>query len=232
MRKDWNFRRVMEMAPAMRWLTPQAGERILDIGCGEGTYDYRIARRGGNVIGMDLRLDQLCKAAVYHAHEAAYLRANALELPIKDGAFDRVVSFCVFEHLPDDRKALEEIQRCLRPGGLLLLTLDSLSRLDVPESWRKQHRDRHSVNQFYTRATIEEKLAKQGFELLRHKYLLASPIDFYMIKLSYATDNMPKLLAHLVRTGLITVGRVLCYLLGGFKPSNYGWTLMVEAKKR
>lgn len=35
-RKDWNFRRLMEMTPAMRWLDPKPGERILDIGCGEG----------------------------------------------------------------------------------------------------------------------------------------------------------------------------------------------------
>ncbi|MCH7753629.1 hypothetical protein IH970_00715 [candidate division KSB1 bacterium] len=35
-RKDWNFRRLMEMTPAMLWLDPKPGERILDIGCGEG----------------------------------------------------------------------------------------------------------------------------------------------------------------------------------------------------
>lgn len=36
LRKDFNFRRAQETIPALRWLNPKSGERILDIGCGEG----------------------------------------------------------------------------------------------------------------------------------------------------------------------------------------------------
>jgi len=62
LRKDFNFRRAQETVPALRWLKPRKGERILDIGCGEGTYDYRVALRGARVFGFDLDRNQLRRA--------------------------------------------------------------------------------------------------------------------------------------------------------------------------
>ncbi|MFQ5824652.1 MAG: class I SAM-dependent methyltransferase [bacterium] len=231
-RKDWNFRRVMEMAPAMRWLNPKSNERILDIGCGDGTYDYRIVRRGALVIGFDTNQDKLRKAARFHAIKGlVFLKANAEELPVKDGSFDVVVSFCVFEHLQNDRKALAEANRALRSGGRLLLTLDSLSRTDIPESWRDKHREKHKVRQFYTVSTIDAKLQSQGFHLIRYRYLLGSRLDFKIIKLSYSTEKMNTLPAALIRTALITIGRGICFLFNLFSRAENGWTLMVEASK-
>lgn len=171
-RKDWNFRRLMEMGLAMRWLGPKPGECILDIGCGDGTYDYRIARRGALVIGFDINLEKLLKAAHYHAYNRAiFLKADATEIPVKDGSFDVVVSFCVFEHLKNDQQVLAEANRALRSSGRILLTLDSLSRPDVTNSWRDIHRVRHKICQFYTVSTIETKLQSQGFYLVRFRYL-------------------------------------------------------------
>ncbi len=231
-RKDWHFRRVMETAPAMRWLNPQTGERILDIGCGDGTYDYRIARKDSLVTGLEINHQQLLKARRYHAKKNLdLLRANAAAMPVKNGSFDVVVSFCVFEHLQNDDQVLAEVNRALRSGGRLLLTLDSLSRPDVSESWRDNHRVRHEVRQFYTVATIESKLQGQGFRLVRFRYLLSSPIDFSLIKLSYATEKMQPLIANVVRTALITFGRGISTLMGFTSQADNGWTLMVEACK-
>ena len=135
LRKDFNFRRVQETVPALRWLKPKSGERILDIGCGEGAYNYRIALRGAQIFGFDLDRRQLRRAMALHKTPSTeFICADATMLPMHSGQFDTVMSLCVFEHLPDDRETLREISRVLRPDGRILLTLDSLSLKGVDES--------------------------------------------------------------------------------------------------
>ena len=232
MRKDWHFRRVMETAPAMRWLDPRSGERILDIGCGEGTYNYRMARRGAVVVGFDLDRKALRTAADHHGGRGViYLQSDADAIPVKSNSFDTVVSLCVFEHLRNDGQVLEEAHRALRPGGRLLLTLDSLSRPDVPEGWRDWHRDKHAVRQFYTVPTIKAKLEEHGFRLNRSRYLLSAPVDMRFIRWSYATERMHAISAAIVRTFLVTVGRVLCTWADARSRAENGWTLMIEASR-
>lgn len=231
-RKDWNFRRMMETTPAMRWLRPRPTDRVLDIGCGNGTYDYRIARRAASVVGFDLNRGELRKAARSHGSEGVlYMASDAHAMPVAQESFDIVLSLCVFEHLPDDLQVLAETHRVLRPGGRLLLTLDSLSLPGVPQAWRDHHMGKHAVRQFYSIAAIEEKLGKRGFRLTRSRYLLRSPIDFSLIRLSYATERMGGVLAFCVRTLLISVGRTLSNVANTVSRQDHGWTLMIEAVK-
>ncbi len=231
-RKDLNFRRVQETAPALRWLKPAAGERILDIGCGEGSYNYRIALRGARVFGFDLNRDQLRRAAAFHhAPGSGYFCADASAFPLHSSQFDTVMSLCVFEHLPDDRKTLQEMWRVLRPGGRILLTLDSLSLDGIGTAWREAHRGRHAVLQFYTHQTVEPLLKACGFKLERYRYLLRSRLDLSLIRLSYATENMHAVPAALTRLGLITAGRMVSAACNMFKGNHQGWTLLIEASR-
>ena len=232
MRKDWHFRRVMETVSAMQWLKPRAGERILDIGCGDGTYDYRIAGRGARVVGLDIDRRKLSRAARHHIRRGVvFLDAHAEAIPVKSGSFDAVVSLCVFEHLPNDDQVLAEAYRILRPDGRLLLTLDSLSRPDVPEGWRNRLRKKHSVCQFYTVPTIELKLRQQGFRLTRSRYIMSARLDMRLIRWSYATERMRAIPAALMRTFLVTAGRLMSRLANAGSRVDSGWTLMVEASK-
>lgn len=229
-RKDLNFRRVQETVPALRWLKPRRGERILDIGCGEGTYDYRIALRGAQVFGFDLNRNQLLRAAASHkTPSTGFFCADASAFPLRSGQFDTVMSLCVFEHLPDDRQTLREMWRVLRPGGRILLTLDSLSLDGIGEAWRDEHRARHSVLQFYTRPSVGPLLEACGFELTRHRYLLRSRLDLALIRLSYATERMHAVPAALTRLGLVSVGRMVSAVFNLFTKNHRGWTLLIEA---
>jgi SAM-dependent methyltransferase len=63
---------------------------------------------------------------------AFLLRSDALRLPFRDAAFDRVLAAEVLEHLPDDAAALRELRRVLAPGGLLAL---SVPHEDYPLLW-------------------------------------------------------------------------------------------------
>lgn len=232
-RKDWNYRRLLETVPALRWLDAKPGERILDIGCGDGTYDYRIARRGARVFGFDINHRQLVRAMTHHQTAGSgFFRADASLFPVRAGQFDTVISLCVFEHLPNDGATLREAWRTLRPNGRLLLTLDSLSHDGVDDAWRTTHRARHAVRQFYTHQTITELFQRSGFIVRRYRYLVRSGLDLWLIRLSYATERMNAVSAFIVRTWLITAGRVLSACCNAFSSRDRGWTLLVEGTKQ
>ena len=232
-RKDFHFRRLLETAPAMRWLKPKSGERILDIGCGDGTYNYRIALRGAQIYGFDMNRFQLRRAVTHHkTPDTGFFCADATYFPIRSERFDTVMSLCVFEHLPNDQETLQEIWRTLKPGGRVLLTLDSLSNDAVDDAWREVHRERHAVRQFYTHESIRDQLQQSGFTLNRYRYLLRSPYDLLLMKLSYATEHMNPVFAMFVRAWLVTGGRAISALWNVLAPKDRGWTLLIEASKQ
>lgn len=102
------------------------GMRLLDCGCGPGTITLGLAQAvaPGQVVGIDREQSQLAAAA--ERFKAAGLQAefracSIYELPFADALFDVVFSHAVFEHLKEPRRALAEIYRVLKPGGLVAL---------------------------------------------------------------------------------------------------------------
>jgi SAM-dependent methyltransferase len=110
------------------------GDRLLDLGCGGGRHAFEAARRGAHVVAMDARRPELDEAgAVLAAMEengelppgapGLLVQADALALPFRHGAFDRVIAAEVLEHIPEDSQALRELARVLRPGGTMAVTV-------------------------------------------------------------------------------------------------------------
>jgi cyclopropane fatty-acyl-phospholipid synthase-like methyltransferase len=106
-----------------------AGAHVLDIGCGSGALALRAAGRGSRVKGIDVSAGML-EIAAQRAREAGL--TNSIELKemgvalLDDeeaGSYDAVMSGLCFSELSDDEVTytLAQIQRILRPGGLLLL---------------------------------------------------------------------------------------------------------------
>ncbi|MCC7040803.1 MAG: class I SAM-dependent methyltransferase [Burkholderiales bacterium] len=97
------------------------GQRVLEIGVGLGADHERFARAGAELFGIDLTFRAV-------AHTAARLRARDLQsslcegdaenLPFPDQSFDRVYSWGVIHHSPDTPRAVSEIARVLKPGGI------------------------------------------------------------------------------------------------------------------
>ncbi len=98
---------------------------VLDDGCGVGIYLEHLAAKASRALGVEFDLERATEAG-RRVHRAAsglglVAQASAERLPYPAAAFDLVLSHEVLEHIPDDRRAVEEILRVLRPGGRLIL---------------------------------------------------------------------------------------------------------------
>jgi ubiquinone/menaquinone biosynthesis C-methylase UbiE len=96
------------------------GQRVLDVGCGQGIDMMRYARAGARVTGIDLtpRHAQLARQHLAAMGlEGTVVDGDAESMPFADMSFERVSSNGVLHHTPDMPAALREIRRVLVPGG-------------------------------------------------------------------------------------------------------------------
>lgn len=202
-----NIRRIEECDTLLEWLDPQPGERILDVGCGDGFHDARIVAAGAEVVGIDIHQSRLAFARRHNGGgRVEYLSMDAERMEFADGTFDKVISCCVIEHFTNEAKVLENIARVLKPGGLLVLSADSLSNPEVTHSERETHRARYAVKTFYTKTILREKLARAGLKFERASYILTAPLTLALVRLSWRLDRLPKFLAPLSAAGHMTLG--------------------------
>jgi ubiquinone/menaquinone biosynthesis C-methylase UbiE len=101
-----------------RYLSPSA-IRFLDCGCGSGAYVLALMERFGlDVHGIEINMDKV-KAAWSNANLRQRVTCGDLqEIALPAGAWDYAMLNEVLEHVPDDRRALEEVYRILKPNGV------------------------------------------------------------------------------------------------------------------
>src|SRR5690606_14483453 len=112
------------------------GQRLLDVGCGEGRHCFGALERGAHVVGLDLDAASLraghrpLRARVRERRErgqpgglGAMIRGDAFRLPFPDASFDRAICSEVMEHVHDYRAAARELARVVRPGGRVAVTV-------------------------------------------------------------------------------------------------------------
>ncbi len=93
---------------------------VLDLGCGTGLATRQLAERGADVIGCDLDVRMIARAAERSSGAIPYVVAEAGAVPLRGGIFDAVTCFSSF-HWFEPRSALDEIVRLLRPGGVVAI---------------------------------------------------------------------------------------------------------------
>jgi SAM-dependent methyltransferase len=99
--------------PVVELLAPQLGERILDLGCGDGALTARLAGLGCEVVGVDSSPEQVA-AARKLGLDARVMDAQALDF---DEEFDAVFSNAVLHWIPAADAVIAGVRRALRPGG-------------------------------------------------------------------------------------------------------------------
>lgn len=231
-----NFRRVVECKTLLRWLDPRPGEKILDVGCGEGYLSEKIASYGAITTGIDISHTAIARAKIRtKGKNLEFRELDAAKLDYPDASFDKIVSFCAIEHFTDDEKVLSHLARMLKPGGRLLLSADSLSNPGLTDKERQWHRSRYAVNCLYTREKIGEKLQRVGLKTERSCYVLNSGLALVLTRLSWKLDDLAPCLLPLRLLGYVLLGTVgllaLSFAERGTEKSNRGLTLLVEASK-
>jgi ubiquinone/menaquinone biosynthesis C-methylase UbiE len=109
----------------------KAGDRALDLGCGDGSFTAALAHAGAQPVGADVADTALRRARAKHPELDFRLIAIDDALPFDDGTFDVVWASEVIEHIADTARWLSEVRRVLAPGGRLLVTTPSHGRLRV-----------------------------------------------------------------------------------------------------
>ena len=120
------FRPLHQINPLrLDWIQsqmPLAGQRVLDVGCGGGILSDAMARKGAEVLGIDLAAKAL-KVAQLHALEArtpdvAYREISAEALAAEQPAsFDAVTCMEMLEHVPDPASVVKACATLVKPGG-------------------------------------------------------------------------------------------------------------------
>ena len=122
--RRWSRYIEASTAATLRRIPPDAGERLLDVGCGTGVLLRRLLGRSSfrEAVGIDLSPGMVAQARSRLPASVRLMVGDAESLPFSPASFDVVVSASSFHYWPSPARGLDELRRVLRPGGHLFVT--------------------------------------------------------------------------------------------------------------
>jgi SAM-dependent methyltransferase len=160
--RHWWFvaRRRIVLSLLDQYLPRESDLEVLDAGCGGGATLESLSRHG-RARGMELAAE----AVAYNLEKGRDVVQGVIEeIPFADESFDLALALDVIEHVPDDLAALAELNRVLKPGGYLLVTVPALRLLWGSHDVANGHYRR------YTLRGLRGRIEASGFEVVRATY--------------------------------------------------------------
>ena len=186
----------------------EAGERVLDMGCGGGRHAFALYKKGAHVVALDLDAAELKDVAgMFAALEpevpsgatAQAVRGSAYSLPFADDSFDKVIAAEILEHLPEDSTAMAELARVLKPGGLIAVTVPRWG----PEKVCWALSDEYHANEgghirIYEGSQLRERLQRAGLTVTggHHAHALHAPYWWIKCAVGVNKDEHPLVTAY------------------------------------
>ena len=159
--------------------------KVLEIGCGNGQGTQLIQKhfQPRTVVGIDLdpQMIKIARQKDYKG-EADFQVANVNNLPFKDNTFDAVFDFGIIHHIPNWKKAIEEIVRVTKPDGLLVL--EDLSIETFSNTIGKLARTvlDHPYSQMFEQNEFVQALEKYDTEILAERtYSNFETIKYFVV---------------------------------------------------
>jgi SAM-dependent methyltransferase len=153
----------------LEWLAAKPGERILDLGCGDGQLTHRIAANGATVIGVDTSPEMVAAARELGI---VAMEANAELLPFSDSAFDAVFSNAALHWVRDQDAMLAQVRRVLKPGGRFVAEMGGHGNIASIRVALAAVLERHGfadskgcANYYPTPESYAERLIQHGFDV-------------------------------------------------------------------
>jgi 2-polyprenyl-3-methyl-5-hydroxy-6-metoxy-1,4-benzoquinol methylase len=100
-----------------------SGLKLIDIGCSTGYVADELARRGAEVVGVDIDEPGLARAKQVVGDRVELIACSADAIPLPSASFDVIVFNHIYEHVPDPDAVMDEIRRLLKPSGVAYLGL-------------------------------------------------------------------------------------------------------------
>lgn len=152
-------------------LSPKAGERILDLGCGTGHLTQEIASCGAEVLGIDSAETMILQAQTNY-HKLNFAVVDAINLDF-EAEFDAVFSNAVLHWIKQPEKVITGVWKSLKPGGRFVAEFGGKGNIDLIQAALKQAICKEdsaieevlNPNYFPSIAEYGSLLEKQGFEL-------------------------------------------------------------------
>ncbi|MES3518228.1 MAG: methyltransferase domain-containing protein [Natronomonas sp.] len=156
---------------AIGWLDVEAGDRILDVGCGTGFATEGLLRETDDIWGLDQSAHQLEKAYEKFGKRGTvkFHRGDAERLPFKRNSFDAYWSSGSIEYWPNPVDAIVEARRVTKPGGTVVVVGP-----DYPDSTLFQ-RLADAIMLFYDEEEADRMFAEAGFETFEHHIQQRAP---------------------------------------------------------
>ena len=145
---------------------PHLGQRVLEVGAGQGELTERLCGGGRHVVATDL--SARCVTALrdrFAGNDAVTVEQVDLVPDGRDGEFDSIVLVNVLEHIPHDEEALARLVPKLRPGGRLLLFVPAFESLYSEFDFRIGHRRR------YRKSELTTQVDRAGLRVVETRYI-------------------------------------------------------------
>jgi ubiquinone/menaquinone biosynthesis C-methylase UbiE len=127
---------------AVRSLTPEEGNLVLDAACGTGLTLPAYRNPSVRVVALDLSLESLRRARTRAAGPwVAFVQGDLAALPFAPDGFDNVLCANALQNLPNDglrRQCVRELARAARPGARVVVSTHNFSALKRRQGWRKE----------------------------------------------------------------------------------------------
>ncbi|MCC7416676.1 MAG: class I SAM-dependent methyltransferase [Acidobacteria bacterium] len=178
-RRFGNFDANLRFIEATGILSAQA--EILEIGSGTGVLLDTLRARGARVRGVELRQALIDEGRAWFG-ELPVQKVDGVALPYPDAEFDAVMSFDVFEHIPDSDAHLAEVWRVLRPGGDYLLQTPNKWTNVAFETirWRSFTKFREEHCSLHSLGELTHRLQAHGFAVRAYDVPVVN--DFFKAK--------------------------------------------------